>query len=148
MYQNQIFKNICVATDGSEASMKAAKIAIRIAKQNSANLFIIYVIDDKVIDKIMNMSKKTAEAVREEYYQTGNNILEFLLNLAKKAGVVAENKLDEGYPSEKIINYTNQKNIDLLIIGNEFKKQTQLFNFGSNMFRMIELVNCPILIIR
>ena len=61
MSETQIFKRICIATDGSNESIKAAKLAINLAKMNLSELYIVYVIDDKVVEKILSMSKKTAE---------------------------------------------------------------------------------------
>ncbi|MHA1301896.1 MAG: universal stress protein, partial [Candidatus Helarchaeota archaeon] len=101
MSKLQIFKIVCVATDGSKESIKAARLAIKIAQQNAAKLKVIYVIDDKVIDKVSSMSEKTAKEVKNEYVQTGASNLQYIKNLANRMGVECETKLDEGYPSER-----------------------------------------------
>ncbi len=148
MSENQIFPKICIATDGSKESIKAANIAINIAQKYLSELYIIYVIDDKVVEKILSMSKKTAEEVREEYSHTGNSILQFIKNLAKKSGIEAEVQLDEGYPSEKITNYVKKVNADLLVIGHQIKKKSRFVAIGGRTVRMIELTDCPILIVK
>ena len=142
------FKNICVATDGTAESMKAAKLAINLAKLNSAILHIIYVIDDKVIDKISIMSVKTAEEVKEEYSETGRSNLQFIKNLANKDGVEAEFLLDEGYPSERIIEFTKKTKADLLVIGHHIRKKARTVAIGGRTTRLIELSNCAILIVK
>lgn len=143
-----VFKKICIATDGSEESMKAANLAIKLATMNLAELYVIYVIDDKVVDKILSMSRKTAEEVKEEYAHSGNSILQFIKNLAKKAGIKAEVELDEGYPSEKITGYVKKMKADLLVIGHQIKKKSRIVALGSRTVRMIELSDCPILIVK
>ncbi|MFX1451594.1 MAG: universal stress protein [Promethearchaeota archaeon] len=148
MTQPQIFQRVCIATDGSDESMKAANLAINIAKMNQAEVYVIYVIDDKVVEKILSMSRKTAEEVREEYSHSGNSILQFIKNLAKKAGLKAEVQLDEGYPSEKITGYVRKIRADLLVIGHQIKKKSRIVALGSRTVRMIELTDCPILIVK
>ena len=148
MTQTQTFQRICIATDGSDESMKAANLAINIAKMNMAELYIIYVIDDKVVEKILSMSRKTAEEVREEYAHSGNSILQFIKNLAEKEGIKVEVQLDEGYPSEKITGYVRKTRADLLVIGHQIKKKSRIVALGSRTVRMIELSDCPILIVK
>lgn len=148
MPNGEFFKRICIATDGSQESLNAAKIAIKLAKFNGAELCIIYVIDDKVIDKISALSVKTAVEVKDEYTHTGNSNLQFIKNLANKAGLVAEIQLDEGYPSERIIEYTKKKNVFLLVIGHHMRKKSRSLAIGGRTTRMIELTNCPILIVK
>ncbi|MHA1378299.1 MAG: universal stress protein [Candidatus Helarchaeota archaeon] len=148
MSKNQIFKIICIATDGSKESVTAAKLAIKIAEQNAAKVNVIYVIDDKVIDKVSSMSGETAEEIKNEYIQSGTSILQFIKSLATKKGIECETKLDEGYPSQKIIAYTNQIKADLLVIGHQYKEKSRILAIGSRTTRIIELSNCPLMIVK
>ncbi|MHA1299770.1 MAG: universal stress protein, partial [Candidatus Helarchaeota archaeon] len=65
-----------------------------------------------------------------------------------RMGVECETKLDEGYPSERIIAYANQGHADLLVIGHQYKEKSRILAIGSRTTRIIELSNCPLMIVK
>ena len=100
-------RNILVPLDGSGNSQRSLDTAIHLAKEHEASLTAIHVI---------HAHKKNYRTVRKPEGEE----LRFLLQarkIAEKNGVPFHSRVLEGDPGHSIVDYSNTRDIDLIVIG-------------------------------
>ena len=143
------FKNIqkiLVPTDGSDYSMRAADYAIGIAKMLSAQILVVYVIDDVVINQISKATER--DSVERELKEDGQRYVNYVLGLAEKEGVKADSILAKGIPFEQIVHLAKELKIDLIVMGTYGIRGAMKILIGSVAERVIEYAPCPVLVVK
>ena len=120
--ENEFYRNIVIATDGSENTQKAISYGIEIAKLSGAIVHALYVIDTSSYSTI------PMDAGWEEMYEIlrkeGEKAIFNVKERGEAAGVEVREVLWEGHPSTEIINFAEKNDIDLIVIGHPRKNRT------------------------
>ena len=143
------FKNIqkiLIPTDGSDYSMRAAEYGISIAKMLDAQIMVVYVIDEIVLDQISKVTER--EDVELELKQDGQQHINYVLGLAKKEGVKAASLLAKGRPFDQIVHLAKEQNMDLIVMGTYGLRGAERILIGSVAERVIEYSPCPVLVVK
>ena len=143
------FKNIrkiLVPTDGSDYSERAAEYGVDIAKMLSAQIVVVYVIDQVVIDQISKATER--DSVERELKENGQRYVNYVLSLAEKEGVKSSSLLAKGTPYEQIVHLARELNIDLIVMGTYGRRGTERVLIGSVAQRVIEYAPCPVLVVK
>jgi len=143
------FKNIqkiLIPTDGSDYSMRAAEYGISIAKMLDAQIMVVYVIDDVVLDQISKVTEH--EDVERELKQDGQRHINYVLGLAKKEGIKAASLLAKGRPFDQIVHLAKEQNMDLIVMGTYGLRGAERILIGSVAERVIEYSPCPVLVVK
>jgi len=143
------FKNIqkiLIPTDGSDYSMRAAEYGISIAKMLDAQIMVVYVIDDVVLDQISKVTEH--EDVERELKQDGQRHINYVLGLAEKESVKATSLLAKGRPFDQIVHLAKEQNMDLIVMGTYGLKGAERILIGSVAERVIEYSPCPVLVVK
>ena len=138
-------KKILVPTDGSDYSMRAAEHAVSIAKMLDAQIIVVYVVDEVVVNQIKATER---ENVEQELKQDGKRYVKYVLGLAENAGVKADSILAKGIPFEQIVHLAKELNIDLIVMGTYGRRGAERILIGSVAERVIEYSSCPVLVIK
>ncbi|MTT31141.1 universal stress protein [Terrilactibacillus sp. BCM23-1] len=135
-----MYEKILLAVDGSENAKRAAKHAIQMASlYPNASVKIIHVIDiSKVKSEVLNPDLK---AEREKK-------LKEVESAFKKAQVPYEIKIEHGEAGPTIVNYANNGQFDLVIVGSRGLNSLQEMVLGSVSHKVAKRVKCPVLIIK
>jgi nucleotide-binding universal stress UspA family protein len=139
-------KNILVPADGSEYSIRAAELAINIAKMLDAQVMIVYVIDTVVLDQIEKVTRR--EDAEQELKQDGERYIAYILNLAKQEGVKAASLLAKGKPFEQIVHLAKGLGVDLIVMGTYGRRGAERILIGSVVERVIEYTKIPVLVVK
>nr|WP_306798697.1 universal stress protein [Oceanobacillus saliphilus] len=139
-----VYKNILLATDGSEHSKRALENAIHIAKcTTGSKVDVVYVID---------ASKAKSDVINNwNSFDVNDSRMKQLKNaerLAKDAGVSYEIKILHGEPGPTIVEYANENKTDVVIIGSRGLNGLQEFMLGSVSHKVAKRANCPVLIVK
>lgn len=134
-------KNILIPTDGSDYSLRAAEYGVSVAKMLSAQIMVVYVIDEVVLDQISKVSER--EDVEQELKTDGQRYIKYVLGLAEKEGVKATSTLAKGRPFEQIVHIAKGLNMDLIIMGTYGLRGADRILIGSVAERVIEYSPCP-----
>ncbi len=121
-------KNILVAFDGKEKSIKALRFAEKLAKDLGLNKLEIL----SVLKK-----KNTERQLQLESIVKGNI-----------SNIEYEHIFKFGYPEEEIENYINENSIDLIVIGAFGEGRLKEFLLGSTTLYLIEKSNTPVIVVR
>ncbi|RUM58689.1 MAG: universal stress protein [Persephonella sp.] len=121
-------KNILVAFDGKEKSIKALRFAEKLAKDLGLNKLNIL----SVLKK-----KNTEKQLQLESIVKGNI-----------SNVEFEHIFKFGYPEEEIENCINENSIDLVVIGAFGEGRLKEFLLGSTTLYLIEKSNTPVIVVK
>lgn len=143
-----LFHHVVVPTDGSEHSVQAAQLALRIVQMCGAKLTLLYVVDSAVLGEIARFDEHQQEEVRQELHENGRQYLDHLESLARQAGVVAQRALREGVPFEEIVAEASAAGADLIVMGHVGRRGPRRILIGSVTERVIEFAHCSVLVAR
>lgn len=144
---------ILVATDGSPVAQKAVKYAIDLARQTSASLSLLSVVEKNalvtqsipaevspshLIEPIENFLRSAAEAciVKAE-------------NLCRKNKIRPKSIVRSGHPVEEIIKEAHKSRASVIVLGSHGKGTIESAVLGSVTFGVIQKnTKFPVLVIR
>jgi nucleotide-binding universal stress UspA family protein len=127
-------KNILVPIDFSGQSEACRDIAVKIASKTKAVIHYIHTSESVAVEKEGN--------------QEIQGIEEKLKSFASKSGNIKTKSLvTDGVPFDDVINYSEENNIDLIIISSDGTGTYHSSSMASNVLRITRLANCPVLII-
>ena len=138
-----MFKNILLATDGSEHSLRAGEKAIALAGcHEGSKIDIVYVID----------GKQSKEDVLESWgFDAGDKRkqkLQMLEQKAKHQGVLYEIIFLHGEPGPSIVEYANKHEFDAVVIGSRGLNTFQEMVLGSVSHKVAKRAKCPVMIVK
>lgn len=157
------FKKVLVPYDGSKQSTAALKHAILLAKlTKSAKLVVLHVVQEIPMPPMMFESRmrstKTGEetsvtAVWKEIHQDLKLAAQKMLTVKKQeleaAGIEVKDRVEIGYPAEKILAAAEDEGVDLIVIGNVgLSGFSKLKAIGSVSRVVSEKAKCPVLIVK
>ncbi len=146
-----MIRNILVSVSSSLDSLAAAKYAICLAKITGAKLFAVYVINEKVLGELLKSRifvEVEARAYERDLEQEGKMFLERIQKMAGSKAVSCETMLLKGSVSEEVSNKVNEKEVDILVIGEikELVSRSEIFyDEGERIFRKS---SCPVVIVK
>ena len=146
-----MIRNILVSVSASLDSLTAAKYAIYLAKITGAKLFAVYVINAKVLGELLKSRifvEVEARAYERDLEQEGKMFLERIQKMAESKAVVCEPILLRGSVSEEVSNKVDEKEVDILVIGEvkELVSRSEVFyDEGERIFRKS---SCPVVIVK
>ncbi|MCD6291466.1 MAG: universal stress protein [Anaerolineae bacterium] len=143
-----IFRHILVPTDGSEASMAAGRLAIRLAVLQGARVTFVYVVDTAIVEELAASAGKVASMVEHELGVTGQRYLDHLSRLAEEAGLTANQVVRHGIPYEEVSALADEQSVDLIVIGQVGRYGPRRILIGSVTERVIEYAPCPVLVVK
>lgn len=115
-------KNILVPVDGSAHANKAIEFAVDMAIQNDATIHLLHVVETTKIPKGVNeyiRSEGIKETPEVVYFENvGNQIIIPAEDEAKKRGAKhIQTALIQGDPAAEIINYAEENDFDMIVMG-------------------------------
>jgi nucleotide-binding universal stress UspA family protein len=106
--QRQKIKKILVPLDGSKNSMRGLETGVHLAKEHEASLTVIHVIH--MSHKKELKQKELEEEVPPEFFLAAKR-------LAVKNSVPFFSRILTGDPGHEIVEYSDDHNIDVIVIG-------------------------------
>lgn|SRR5512134_617607 len=144
-----MYQHILVPVDGSTTSEHALQEAIKLAKQQGAQLRLIYVVENILFPD--NEAYFDYAALQEVVKRNGENILEHAKTVARQAGIEAETMLLDtaGERIASVIVAEAQRwPADLVVIGTHGRSGFNRLLFGSVAEGVVRTAQIPVLLIR
>ena len=145
-----MFKKILIATDGSEHAKHALNYAVESAVKWDAKLIILTVVPP--ISPLVYSSELNAPYIpelRDDLRESHQRILKEASNIVKNKHIEikVETRLEEGRPSEVIVETAREEDVDLIVMGS--RGMGGIIGFlGSTSRHVVEACTKPILIVK
>jgi len=148
-----MISKILVATDGSDTSKKSIGYAIELAKQTSATLIFLSVIDKSFFTakSIPPVATPThlLEPIEDYLRQAAEAHLKETEKLCEEKEIQSKGIIKAGHPVEEIIREAEKSKADLIIMGSHGRSALQATVLGSVTFGVIHRdVKIPVLVVR
>jgi nucleotide-binding universal stress UspA family protein len=144
-------KNILVPIDGSDYSLNAAEYAIRIARNEKAQLICIHIVTPRIpygyATPASTESRNHDEAIKRKIESWFDDVR----NMAKDEDIhdiKTEIFIDVKSIIQSIVEYASRKDIDLIVIGTKGRSGLKKFLMGSVANGIVEHAHCPVLVVR
>jgi nucleotide-binding universal stress UspA family protein len=147
------YRKILVAVDGSTASAKGLREALRLAKAEGARLFILHVVDEypafAALDGMMAGAPGVdlVPALREG----GKRVLAKAQAVAAKQNVKAKAILREmlsGPAAYPIVREAKKLGADLIVLGTHGRRGVRRLVLGSDAEQVVRTAPVPVLLVR
>jgi len=144
--KSEFYRNIVIATDGSENSKKAISYGIGIAKLSGATVHTLYVVDTSSFSSIPMDGgwEEMYEILRKE----GEKAVSEVKELGEASGVNVRNVILEGHPSSEITTFAENNDADIIVVGTLGKTGLDRFLMGSVAEKVMRSSKIPVLIVR
>lgn len=129
---------ILLATDGWSGSDGATEYALELADVVGASLQALYVVD---------VDTEVAE-LAEGFESHGSQTTAAVVDRGEKRGLNVEGTLARGETHDVILEYANQDETDLLVMGTESKSNLERLVIGSVSQRVVPNAKVPVLTVR
>jgi len=142
-------RRILHATDFSKASARALNEAVKLAKQNRAELLIVHVIEptpyvageefggEEIYIKLEDMAKQDSEVSMSK-----------LLRRLKKSNIKAQGLILKGSAHDQIVKAAKSKKADMIVIGTHGRTGLSKLFMGSVAGKVVSLATCPVVTVR
>jgi nucleotide-binding universal stress UspA family protein len=146
--------SILVAIDGSESSMNAVDYAISLArKEDNVRLILLNVLNVDTVKKVASSFVAAPTYGLKEYEEHKKAVLEWLDSVRKKfekEGIQAMTEVVGGpFPvTSSIINYAENENVDLIVVGTRGNSGFKKLLLGSVASGVVTYAHCPVLVVK
>ena len=147
-----IYKNIMLATDGSDVSNCALEEIIKLTKHQKTNVRLVHVVDESFV--YYGGPGFDYPSLMASYREEGVHILEKAVQqLASQSSLHVDQRLLELKPfqgriAEVIVEEAAEWPADLLVIGTHGRRGFSRFFLGSVAENIVRIATTPVLLIR
>lgn len=145
MTGQDLYGDVLVPTDGSDAANVAVDHALSVASANNANFHAIYVIDIRIL---MAADDESRDHLVDDLRNQGRKAVEEIAAKAEEVGLEASTTVTRGTPWKKILEYCAETGIDLIVIGTTGKTpREKRMGLGSVSERVVDDATIPVLVV-
>jgi nucleotide-binding universal stress UspA family protein len=154
---NHKFKKILVAIDGSQESINAAGYAISVvnttAEKHGSELILLHVMPSEVkfghASGILGVvPPEHAERMKQEAHKWFDKIRDRIDNTCSTITVSTEVISTGASPQAAIVEYAENKNIDLVVVGTRGMSGFRKLLLGSVALGVVTYAHCPVLVVK
>ncbi|QSG14048.1 universal stress protein [Halapricum desulfuricans] len=139
-----MYDRILLPTDGSEEMGPVIEHAVSLADHHDATLHALYALDTASLNSLpMETSWETISSLLEE---EGTSALEAVDGHASDIDI--EREIVEGSPSRRIVQYADDEDMDLIVMGTHGRGGINRLLLGSVAERVVRTSSVPVLTVR
>ena len=152
-----MFTKILVALDGSELAERALPVAQNLSRLSGASIHLIQVISRQPEAEAargaggsvqaLELERDMARRLVESRITRGKDYLEQIAGQIKDTGVQIDTAILEGAAVEKIVEYSREQGMDLVVISSHGYGGVKRLLLGSVTDRVIRSCEVPVLVI-
>ncbi len=139
-----MYNTILVATDGSGPANRAVTHALEQAEQHAATLHAVFVVDT---DRYAEPALSSVELATIEIEDWGTEQLNEVADRGSSIGVEVVTHCCHGKPYVEIINYSDEIDADLIILGYQGHSHGKTNQIGSVTDRVVQNAGRPVLVV-
>jgi nucleotide-binding universal stress UspA family protein len=143
------YRKILVAVDGSTASARGLREAVRLAKSESAELCIFNVVNEYYA--FATPEAAVAVDIVPQLRAGGKSVLAKAQAAAEKQGVKAKTVMREtigGSAADAIVREAKKQRADLIVLGTHGRRGVRRMVLGSDAEQVVRTAAVPVLLVR
>lgn len=140
----RMYDTVLVGTDGSSNANRAITHALEQAERSGATLHGIFVVDTSRLD---DPALGSSEIATNDIEDQGQQYLEEIEQRADDLGLTFVGRSCHGRPYEEIVQYADDIDADLIVLGYQGHSHTETGTMGSVTDRVVRLAGRPILVV-
>jgi nucleotide-binding universal stress UspA family protein len=138
------YKLILSPADGSEASERATRHAIYLAKLTGAEILILHVVETNFAWYTGTLYQQVVDQLRD----FGKKVLEQAMRMAEEEGVKARSMLTDGHSGTVIVRIAEQEEADVIVMGALGRSMVAEALMGSISRHVVRHAPCPVLVVK
>lgn len=143
---NVSIQRVLIPTDFSEASKQAQSYACALARPFNADLHVLHVVTDpKPLPGFTSLSSQPPQDPLPKIIQDAEMRLASQIADAEIGNVRLTCRVRAGDPVRVIIDYANQHDIDLIVMGTHGRLGLSHVLIGSVAEKVVRIAKCPVL---
>lgn len=139
-----MYRKLLVATDGSDRAAEAIDHGLDLAERDDATVHVIHVVDTS---REGEPALSSTELVLDDLEDEGWEHVDDIEQRAVDRGLDAVSRLCHGRPHEEILQYADEADVDLLVLGYSGASHTRTDNIGHVSERVVKESNRPVLLV-
>jgi nucleotide-binding universal stress UspA family protein len=139
----QMYSTILVPVDGSGGSDGAVTRTLAFARKFGATVHVLHVVDTKTGP--VGLDRTQRERIRRPFEKRGRQATARIQERATEHGIDATRTVREGVPYRIILEYADEHDIDLIVMGTHSRTGAERVALGSTTERVITLADSPVL---
>jgi len=140
-----LFEIILLIVETTQEAMKAAKLAISLARVHRARLIGLNIVDRTVIDRLQRFGDKKRSEIEIEVEENGWKYLYHVEETATEREVGISLLQEEGLPENVIVKKAEEFHADLIVLGTPRGRRGVRHFTEAHIERIIENAPCPVL---
>lgn len=141
-------ERILLCVDGSPAGIQAARTAVAFAQSWGARLRAICVVRDAALAHVLDAAADAGlEPATRRVVSEARNLLRFVEELARTAGVTVESDVLDGDPVEEILRDAHAHRPDLVVMGRARRVGPGPVVVGSVTEHVLEFADWPVIVV-
>ncbi|TML03635.1 MAG: universal stress protein [Actinobacteria bacterium] len=145
-----MFGSIVVGTDGSDTAKEAVRQAVELARSVGAELLLVSAYQP--VSRV-SVNRETAQMPEDVQWMVSAredvaSLLDEAARTAGEAGVPVQTFPRQGDPADAILDVAEERDADLIVVGNKGMTGAKRFLLGSVPNRVSHHAPCSVLIIR
>ena len=141
-------RKILVPTDFSESARHALTYAISFAREYSAEVTLLHVVEDVAVSYASDLFPVPMAEVFNEISAYARKELGALASEVRSRGVEVREVVIQGKPAAEILRVAREETFDMIILGTHGKGVLDQALFGSTTERVVRKAPCPVLTCR
>ena len=134
-----MYDRILVPTDGSVGSAHVALQAIDLAETYGATIHVLHVVDESVRALVAGFGDEAA------FEDRGREAVERVAKMARHHGIDVETAVESGDPAERIVDYADEIDADLIVLGTHGRSGVTRRLIGSVAENVVRQANPPVM---
>lgn len=141
-----MFKKIAVALDGSKCADEALDVAINLAQNEAAELFVCSIVDPRALAAVTPLP--AIEPVIAAGEIEARQLVQAAVEKALHAGVFAEGETHFGSSFQEIVRFAKRRTVDAIVMGTHGRSGLKRLLLGSVAENVLRNASCPVIVVR
>ena len=138
-----MYERILLPTDGSRGTNRAVDQALDLAAETGAELHVLFVVED--LPYAPEMMDGEIEA---RLRAIGEEAIKEIRDRADDKDIALETAIEDGVPHRSILEYADDKDVDLIVMGTQGRSGLDRYLLGSVAERVVRGSEAPVLTVR
>jgi nucleotide-binding universal stress UspA family protein len=138
-------ERILVPTDFSDQSQKAFLYAVEMARLFEAEIVLLHVFDQRVVNDVFHIHQLPPEEARQEMLRRAEERMETFSILDEAKGIPLRTRFEEGIPPQVVQETAEEIEADLIVIGTHGETGLTHLLYGTTAEGVVRGAPCPVL---